>query len=302
MEEVENVEVEEVESDEEVTQEKDITTEETETEETEESDETGEEEGAADQEETEEQKKEKALLAKAQDEKRKRQEAEKRIEALEKRFQEAEERSKSPQPLDEQRLNDYFGELRDEIDTLRLSGKHLEAEQKELQRDKLINEYIKYKEDLAKHQTTQTTAQQHQQKAQQLAQQIDSAAEFYAQENKIPKEVFMKMGQKWQEVVQTDQLRARKFWETAHYQGPVAAIEYAHREVKSIMEQESTEVESTKQKKESGKEKQVGGGAKTNVKSAGSWDDLMKKPTSEIVAFKKSNPAAYQKLLDKAMK
>lgn len=301
MEEVENIEVEEVESDDEVTQEKDTTAEATETV-SEESDETGEEEGAADQEETDEQRKQKALLAKAQDEKRKRQEAEKRIEALEKRFQEAEERAKGPQPLDEHRLNDYFGELRDEIDTLRLSGKHLEAEQKELQRDKLINEYIKYKDDLTKHQKTQTTAQQNQQKAQQLAQQIDGAAEFYAQENKIPQEVFIQMGKKWQEVVQSDQLRARKFWETAHYQGPVAAIEYAHREVKSIMEQETKEVESVKEKKETGKEKQVGGGGKTNVKSAGSWDDLMKKSSQEIAAFKKSNPSAYNKLLDKAMK
>ena len=197
-----------------------------------------------------------------------------RLDRLESEFQE--QKTRAPK-VDEDRLNNYLGELRDEIDTLRLEGKHLEADLKERQRNGLLDEYEKWqkqsKEEAARQQQQQLTKSQ----SEQLSRDLDDAAMFYARSKGIPEAAMDEMGKEWSEIIQADQLTARKFWEIAQKQGPVTAIEFAHDKVTAQRERVKDKAVETKEQKEQAKEKTVSVGAKHTNEPSENYKKLLAK-------------------------
>ena len=264
------------------------------------SEEESDEDSQAESEETKGHKKD--AQARIQELANKNREMSEKLAQLEGKFQAEQEKAQTPARVNEQALNQYLGELRDEIDTLRLEGSHLQAEKKERERDKLIDAYEKHTAELAEYEKKSQGRNVQQEQAMAMARAIEEAASFYAKENKIPQPVFDDMGKRWRSIAEGSAVVQRKFAELARFQGPVSAIEYAYNQVKEAIKMEESAATETKAAKEAGKAKQVTGSPTKSAKSYGSYDDLLKADSKSIAAYKQSNPKQYQKLLDAAMK
>lgn len=192
-----------------------------------------------------------------------RREAENRAKALEQRLAEVEHKfstTQVEQTIDVNALNAHLGKMRDEIDFLRIDGKHLEADLKEQERNALITEYKEWqKQDAERRQRVQTEQQSAAQKRQML-QKFDDACVFLAKESQIPDEAFAEMGTRFQKLVEADKVFARELLETLEYQGPIRAANLVHQRIKSDMAAEQKAVEDEKKRREDAKKKTITAG------------------------------------------
>lgn len=226
-----------------------------------------------------------------------------KLEALEARVnQTLEQRTEIP-AVDEGALNAHLGQMREQIDDLRMDGKHLEADLLERQRNNLIDEYDKWQRSAAEKQQQTTQQQQQNQQRQQAYDAVDVAAGLYKQENNIPDELFKEGGEWFRTELDKSPLLRQQFEEKMFLQGSVAAVDWAYKEkVKPLFDQRAKEAAEAKQKREAGKNKQPGGSAGKSESGPKSYQALLNLGSKQVAAFKKNNLKQYQKLLDAHMK
>lgn len=190
-----------------------------------------------------------------------RREAEERATQLETRLKEIEEKFQQTldnrQTVDVDALNNHLGKLRDQIEDLRLDGRHLEADMKEVERDKLITEYQSWQEADKEREKKLQRQQAESQYRQKSLQEFDQACAFLAKENNIPDDTFQNMGQIFQDVVKTDKVFAKRLMETIEYRGPVEAALMAHERVEKEIKSKEGKVKAEKEKKEKAKKSSV---------------------------------------------
>ncbi len=225
-------------------------------------------------------------------------EKERKIAALEARVNQAISAKDEIPAINEQALNAHLGDLRDQIDDLRLDGNHIKADLLERQRNKIIDEYETWQQQQTAKQS-QNTEQQHYRKA------LDdtlSAANLYREHYNVPQPLWDEIGQWFSGELEKDKLLAQEFNDVMLRQGPVAAVRFAHDRAKPVFEQKAKQVAEDKKKREAAKTKQVGGEAGGTATGPKSFAQLMNLGSAQVAAFKKSNPKQYQKLLDASLK
>lgn len=208
-----------------------------------------------------------------------RREAENRAKALEERLNEVESKFTAQQQaptVDVNALNTHLGTMREEIEFLRIDGKHLEADLKETERNALIREYQEWqKADKDRRTRVETERQQSAGRVAALKS-FDNAVAFLAKEQNIPEAVMTTLGEVFSEVVQADKVFARELLETIQYQGPIKAAHLAHEKVKGVIAEREKAAIAEKAAKEAAKTTAAAvrpsGGTPTGAK--GLSDDL----------------------------
>jgi hypothetical protein len=177
-------------------------------------------------------------------------------------------------PFDELTLaevNSVVETMEDEIQKLREDGHKFEA----ALANKKLNEYLSYVEDNEKKreewENKKNSATVDKTTVDSRIEDMKKAAAFYREQRKIPEETWEQAGIFLNDFFTKNPLEGRKFAELAERQGPMAAFEYGE---KLIVENVAKQVEAEKKRKETSKDKTVGGRtASTKVTS---------KPTKDL--------------------
>jgi CRISPR/Cas system CMR subunit Cmr4 (Cas7 group RAMP superfamily) len=233
-----------------------------------------------------------------------RKELEERIKELEQgRGHEQEQRPPEPPKyveIDQQKFESHINSLYSDAEDLRLEGRTLQALEKEEEARGLLRAY---KENEKAKQQAQEFAERQRMTEQQrmaFAKQVDETAELFRQRNNIPKEVW-DQGAKWfDEQLRSDPVLGREFAYLLE-KNPVEGIRFANDYVNKNM---GRSAEEAKKKRDSAKNTNPGGkgdGGK-NTATVKSFQQLMNLGSKAVANFKKQNPDAYQKLLNKHIK
>lgn len=224
-----------------------------------------------------------------------------KIEGLERAFRQKQELEAVPfLNLDMQAINAHIAQASDQIEELKLEGKHFEAQKLQRDLDKLIDEVdaneAKRKEWSQRQGQQQTQAQQFEAAVKAL----DDAAEFYREKKGIPQEVWDKGADQWYAMRQADPILDRQYTEIWMRQGEIAAIQFAEEHVQKAQSAETKKLEEAKKKADAGKVNIAATGAPpAGIKS---WDQLVGLGSKQVEAYKKNNPKHYQQLLDAHLK
>lgn len=220
-----------------------------------------------------------------------------KLEALEAKVNQSLEEKNAIPAVDEQALNAHLGQMREQIEDLRLEGNHLQADLLERKRNGLLDEYDKWQK--GAEEKKQQNGQQEQYK--QALDGVLVAADQYQEHYNIPKPLWDEMGTWFRGECEKDSLLGREFDDIMFRQGPVAAVRFAHDKAKPVFEAKAKEATEAKQKREAGKSKQPGGGTGKTSSGPKSYSALLNLGSAQVAAYKKSNPKHYQKLLDNHM-
>jgi|LGVE01.1.fsa_nt_gb predicted RNase H-like nuclease (RuvC/YqgF family) len=221
-----------------------------------------------------------------------------KLDALESKVNQTLEQRNEIPAINEEALNAHLGQMREQIDDLRLEGNHLQADMLERKRNGLLDEYDKWQK--GAEEKKQQNGQQ-----QQYQQQLDGvlvAADKYQEHYNVPKPLWDEMGQWFRGEMEADKLLAQEFDDVMLRQGPVAAVRFAHDRAKPVFEAKAREATEAKKKREAAKGKQPGGGAGKTSSGPKSYSALLNLGSAALSAYKKSNPKHYQKLFDSHMK
>lgn len=190
-----------------------------------------------------------------------------RIAALERQLQAVEQRTTRPNPLftppeelDHQRLNAWFAEKRDIVETMRLEGNILQAE---LVEDEIINMRRAYQENLKQaqqwHQQRQQEAQARhirESQATEVTTRLQRASDLVRQSYNVDPQAWDEGGKLFVEMMQKDPTLQAEFFERERLQGPVATVKWIYGMVGQSMGQAAVQA---KQKRETGKTQSFGG-------------------------------------------
>ena len=226
-----------------------------------------------------------------------RKELERKVSDLQTKWQ-AEQEAKKAQDkpfveVDLTKVERHISTLQEEADNLRLEGRVLEAARKDRERIKLVDMLDENDSKRTEWEKQQTEKNQDASRIENLHKALDSAADFYREHNKIPQEVFSKAAEFFAEARRTDPLLDRQYAEVVQYQGPMAAIRFAHDYVTTNMGKQAAEA---KQQKEAAKATTIGGVGGTTKGGPKSYQDLLDGPSAKLIDFAKNNPKEYDRL------
>ena len=173
------------------------------------------------------------------------QQAEK-IAAMERKFQEKAEKNTELDfiYLDQSKVDAHVAQMKDEAEELRAAGKITDAVRKERDLHKFLDVLDQNEERRLAHEKRRAAGGNQQA----ILQSLDDAAEFYREQNKIPKDVFGKMGETFTAMLEKNPILAREFQERAAV-SPIATITWAHEMLKKAAADNSAE----RKKREAGK-------------------------------------------------
>jgi hypothetical protein len=223
-----------------------------------------------------------------------------KIEGEFKAFREQHEVSEKPfKEINMAAVEAKINDLRAEEDALVTAGHGLQAELKRREIDSImdaVDDNNKKKEEWESQQGNIDSEKQNVEKAEK---ELESAADFYQKEKKIPDDVFKKAGDVFMSMMKTDKLFERQFSELALAGRPVAAIDFAYGEAMKQMEKDSNAAEEAGKNKDKGKKKNPGGSGGGQGKDSGgpknysAWLDM---PAKERTAWREKNPDVYKKM------
>lgn len=230
----------------------------------------------------------------------KRKQVEERLSRIEAQLQAKLQAEAPPPDIDVERLNGWLAQTREQIEDMRLEGRHLEADLLEDQRRTVLAEFKAHQQKAQQYQSEQAKRQQEEAQYVARLQSLDQAAELYRQEMKIPEEVWNKGAEQWHSILAQNPLLDRQYWDIWNRQGDVAAIKFAHDHMTKVQAEEAKKLQEAKAKKDAGKVNITGAGeAPSGIKT---WDQLMGLGSKQVEAYRKNNPKHYQQLLDAQLK
>lgn len=223
-------------------------------------------------------------------------ESDRRIAELETKVSAVIQEKQTIPAIDESALNTHLGNMRDQIEELRMNGNHLQADILDRKRNNLIDEYEKWQVQATEQQGKQTDAAAWDKTLADLS----TTSDMYRDHMKIPAPVWDEMGQWFAAEMKTDKLLEKEFVDILKRNGPVSAIRFAHEKAKPAMEAKTARLAADKAKKDAAKATQTGGGGADGGKqSYTAYSQLLNLGSAAIVAYKKANPKHYQQLFDK---
>jgi hypothetical protein len=154
-------------------------------------------------------------------------------------------------------LNNHLGQMREQIDFLRLEGRNLDADIMEQERLDLIREYKQWdQENRQREQATKATQETQAQVVKRL-QEFDRAAVMLKDHYKLPDEVFSEMGNRFRELVQTDPVFQGEFKDMLDLHGPTKAAVFVHERLEADAKARKAAAEVEKKRRNEAKEVQV---------------------------------------------
>lgn len=223
--------------------------------------------------------------------------AEQKSAEFQRQFEQRWQESQRLQPLDMQAVNANIATMVEAIDEAKLDGNMLRALDIEDQLRDYRAKVKQYEEGYSESERRREQEQRQQADFHTRLNRISDAAEFYREQQQITPEAWKTAGDWLVKEFETKPLVARKFIEAATTRGETFAIEWAHQYVTEHM---GRAAEADKQAKEAAKSAaQLGGDAMEQAAPIKSWDDLMKRPGSEINEFYRKYPKQYAQMKQK---
>jgi len=130
--------------------------------------------------------------------------------------------------VDMAQVNDYMQASSDQIETLKLEGRFLEAKKIELAQVKLISDIEANELKRKAYQERQGKAKNESDGQARVLAEVDRAADFYRDSMKIDPEIWKKQADWFTDKCNNDPLLGREFAERVETQSRIAAVKWAH--------------------------------------------------------------------------
>lgn len=239
------------------------------------------------------------LVEAKKEEARKREQIEAKLSEVETKLQQFEAQtvqSQFSQPLEMEAVNQRLREYKDAILDKEAEGNEWAAEQLREQLDQFRRDVKTYNEKHEEFKREKVSKEQQGKTVDGKLKTLETAAYLFRDTMKIPEKTFEDISDFFAAKCKEDPLLGREFAETMEYQGPTKAVKFAYDYAVKNM---GKGAEADRVNKEQGKQGLVnvsGGGSAAPVKN---YTELMRKGSKAVLEFKKNNPKAYQRLLDK---
>jgi hypothetical protein len=202
--------------------------------------------------------------------------------------------------IDVGKFEEHLTGLRDQAEELRLEGKPLEAARKEREILRLTDAYEENERLQQEWDEKQKRQKAGVEAEKTFIQRLDQTADFYREQHQIPKETWDAAGNWLAKEFEAKPDLLQEFRERSQT-SPMAAVRWAHEYVEKNMGAPAAE---SKESKEEGKKALPGGkgGPGGKTQTVKNYQQLLNLGSKAVISFKKSNPQAYQKILDAHMK